>query len=133
MLRYLLISCAAARPNVLMLSSDSMDGRVLDPEQHMGRAVPMPHLRALAARGANFVSAYSHSPVCGPSRASALTSRFVSDIGVYNNYQEIAACPSCAHGVDPACVKWYGLEQCAAWAARFPVPLDLFSAFAGAG
>jgi arylsulfatase A-like enzyme len=125
--------CAAAPPNVLIISSDSMDGRVLDPLQHLGRATPLPNLRSLASRGANFVSAYSHSPVCGPSRAAALTSRFVSDLGVWNNYQEIADCPSCPNGVDPTCVKWYGLEQCRAWAAAFPVPLDLFQAFEDAG
>lgn len=124
---------ASAPPNVLLISSDSMDGRVLDSNQHLGRAVPMPYLRALAARGANFVTAYSPSPVCGPSRASALTSRYVSDIGVYNNYQEIAQCPKCEDGVDPTCVKWYGIATCKAWAAQFPVPLDLFQAFEDAG
>ena len=123
----------AARPNVLMISSDSMDGRVLDPDQHIGRSVPMPHLRALAARGTNFVGAYTPSPVCGPSRACALTSRFVSDLGVWNNYQEIASCPSCPGGVDPGCEKLYGLPQCQAWAAQFPVPSDLFKAFVDAG
>ncbi len=110
-----------------------MDGRVLDPLQHIGLAIPMPHLRALAARGANFVKAYSPSPVCGPSRAAALTSRFVSDIGVWNNYQEIADCPSCPDGVDPTCVHWYGLPRCKAWAAAFPVPLDMLQSFQNAG
>jgi len=126
-------AASASPPNVLIISSDSMDGRVLDPLQHIGRAVAMPNLRALASRGANFLSAYSPSPVCGPSRAAALTSRFVSDIGVYNNYQEIVSCPSCANGVDPTCVRLYGAAACAAWAAAFPVPLDMFGAFEAAG
>jgi len=57
----------------------------------------------------------------------------VSDIGVWNNYQEIAHCPKCENGVDPTCVKWYGLNQCQEWAADFPVPLDMFQAFEDAG
>lgn len=124
-------AAAAAPPNVLLISSDSMDGRVLDSRQHIGRSVQLPALRALAARGVNFVNAYSHSPVCGPSRAAMLTSRYVHDIGAWNNYQEIVSVRGA--GVDPACVRLYGAAQCEAWAAAFPVPLTLFDAFADAG
>jgi arylsulfatase A-like enzyme len=108
-----------------------MDGRVLDPDQHIGRSVAMPRLRALAAAGVNFVNAYTHSPVCGPSRASALTSRFIHDIGTFNNFQEIVASPV---GLDTRCVKRYGDAQCTAWAAEFPGPDGIFfDAFADAG
>lgn len=127
----LILPSRALPKNVLMMTSDSMDGRVLDSEQHIGRSVAMPNLRGLAARGTNFVNTYTHSPVCGPSRASALTSRFVHDIGTYNNYQEIVASPV---GLDTRCVSLYGEAQCSAWAAEYPVPDGiLFDAFVDAG
>jgi len=108
-----------------------MDGRVLNPDQHLGRSVALPRLRALAAAGTSFVNTYTHSPVCGPSRATALTSRFVHDIMVYNNYQELVDSPT---GLDTRCVRLYGEPQCAAWAAAYPVPDGiLFDAFADAG
>ena len=126
-----LARAAHAARSVLMMTSDSMDGRVIDPRQHIGRSVDMPRLRALAAAGTNFVNAYTHSPVCGPSRASALTSRYVHDIGTWNNYQELVASPT---GLDTRCVKLYGEAQCAAWAAAFPVPGGIFfDAFVDAG
>ena len=131
LLLLLLLPTAFALPNILMLSSDSMDGRVLDASQHLGRSVEMPFLRALAARGASFAKTYAHSPVCGPSRASALTSRFVSDIGAWSNYQELPGSPT---GPDKGCVANYGAEQCEAWAQAFPLPAGiLLDALAAAG
>lgn len=122
----------APQYNVLFLSSDSMDGRLLDPSTRYHTLVGMPALRGLAASGANFAMAYSHSPVCGPSRASLLTSRYVHEIGVWNNYQEIVPAPS-PTGVDDTCVKLYGLPQCLSWAAQYPVNYTLFDAFSEAG
>lgn len=125
-------SAQAQRKNVIMITSDSMDGRVLDPLQHIGRAVQLPNLRKLAESGTNFLAAYSHSPVCGPSRASALTSRFVHETGTWNNYQELYAGRG-ATGLDENCCKWYGCEQCARWAAQYPVNATFFDAFEDAG
>jgi choline-sulfatase len=133
----LLSSTAAAgaptpRPNILMITSDSMDGRVLDPRQHLGRSVDLPHLRALAARGPSFVNSYSPSPVCGPSRIAALTGRHVHQTGTWNNYQELPA--DATGALDASCVRLYGAPACAAWAAAYPVPSGvLFDAFAEAG
>ena len=118
--------------NVLFLSSDSMDGRLLDPTTRYQTLVEMPALRSLAASGANFAMAYSHSPVCGPSRASIVTSRYVHETGVWNNYQEIVPAPS-PTGVDDTCVTLYGLAQCRLWAAQYPVNYTLFDAFTEAG
>lgn len=115
--------------NILMITSDSMDGRVLDPLQHLGRSVDMPNLRALAARGTSFVNSYTSSPVCGPSRIAALTGRHVHETGTWNNYQELPA--DITGALDASCVKFYGEAACAAWAAQYPLPSGvLFDALA---
>lgn len=115
-----------------MITSDSMDGRVFDARQHLGRSVDMPHLRALAARGTSFVNSYSPSPVCGPSRVAALTGRHVHQTGTWNNYQELPA--DATGALDASCVHFYGEQQCGAWAAAYPVPSGvLFDSFAEAG
>jgi arylsulfatase A-like enzyme len=117
--------------NILMITSDSMDGRVLDARQHLGRSVALPHLRALAARGTSFINAYSPSPVCGPSRIAALTGRHVHQTGTWNNYQELPA--DATGALDASCVHFYGAAACAGWAAAYPVPSGvLFDAFAEA-
>lgn len=129
------VAAATAAPppyNILFLSSDSMDGRLLDPTTRYQTLVEMPALRSLAASGANFAMAYTHSPVCGPSRASMITSRYVHEIGVWNNYQEIVPAPG-PTGVDDTCVSLYGLSQCQSWAAQFPVNYTLFDALTDAG
>lgn len=115
-----------------MITSDSMDGRMLDPSHPIGHSVEMPYLRALSARGTNFVSSYTHSPVCGPSRASALTSRFVHDTGTWNNYQELVI--DVTGALDTRCIAHYGKAQCTEWAADYPSGSGiLFDAFADAG
>ena len=50
---------ASARPDLLLILTDSFDGRLLDPSSTLSRAVALPHLRRLAARGTNFVRAYT--------------------------------------------------------------------------
>jgi arylsulfatase A-like enzyme len=127
-----LVAAAPSQRNVVFLSSDSMDGRLLDPRTRYETLVAMPALRKLASSGANFVRAYSHSPVCGPSRASLMTSRFIHEIGVWNNYQELVPAPG-ATGVDDACVSLYGLQQCLSWAGQYPINYTMFDAFASAG
>lgn len=115
-----------------MLTSDSFDGRIVDPRQHLSRCVELPGISRLAARGTNFVAAYSHSPVCGPSRVAALTSRYVHDTGTWNNYQELPR--DVTGALDTRCVSLYGAAQCGAWADAHPVPSGLlFDAAAAAG
>lgn len=71
------------RPNVLFLMSDEHSGRV------MGCAgdgiVQTPTLDALAASGVRFSAAYCQNPICVPSRASLVTGRMPSNVGVFGN------------------------------------------------
>ena len=57
-----------------------------------------PHLDALAEEGVVFDNAYCNTPLCAPSRASLLTGRLPSAIGVYDNGAELpASIPTLAH------------------------------------
>ncbi|MFC0389685.1 sulfatase-like hydrolase/transferase [Muricoccus vinaceus] len=47
--------------------------------------LPTPHLDALAARGVRFAQAYVQSGICGPSRMSYYTGRYVSSHGATHN------------------------------------------------
>ena len=60
--------------------------------------VKTPNLDKLVENGVRFESAYANSPVCGPSRASMITGRFMSDIKCYDNASPLACdVPSIAH------------------------------------
>ncbi|UVY84105.1 sulfatase-like hydrolase/transferase [Brachybacterium sp. NBEC-018] len=76
------------RPNVLLISTDQqrfdMVGAAGNP------AVSTPHLDRLAAQGALFENCYVQNPVCSPSRASLMTSSYVSAHGLYENGVDIA-------------------------------------------
>ena len=62
------------------------------------RVVKSPNLDRLAENGVVFEHAYCSSPLCAPSRASFITGRLPSKIGVYDNGAELAASlPTIAH------------------------------------
>ena len=67
-----------ARPNVLVLMSDQMQGRVLEPES----PCRTPHLDALASRGVRIRHGYTPNPVCSPARASLMTGLLPHNHGV---------------------------------------------------
>ncbi|HYD55729.1 MAG TPA: choline-sulfatase [Burkholderiales bacterium] len=69
--------------NVLHVMADQLTARAL---RLYGNAVcRTPHLDALAARGTVFSNHYCNFPLCAPSRASMLTGRLASRVGVYDN------------------------------------------------
>jgi len=67
------------RPNVLWIMADQLRFDYLSCYGHPH--LQTPHLDALAARGVRFNKAYVQSPVCGPSRMSAYTGRYVRSHG----------------------------------------------------
>ena len=86
------------QPNILMIMADQLSALALATYGH--RVVRTPHLDALAARGVVFENAYCNFPLCAPSRASLMSGRLASRIGVYDNAAEFpAAIPTIAHGL----------------------------------
>ncbi len=69
----------AARPNVLVIVADDLGYG--DIGVHGGRAVPTPHLDALAAAGTRFTDGYVSAPYCSPSRAGFLPGRYQTRFG----------------------------------------------------
>ena len=67
------------RPNVLWIMADQLRFDYLSCTGHPHLRTP--HIDALAARGVRFDRAYVQSPVCGPSRMSAYTGRYVRSHG----------------------------------------------------
>lgn len=66
-------------PNVLWIMADQLRFDYLSCYGHPH--LHTPHIDALAARGVRFTNAYVQSPVCGPSRMSAYTGRYVRSHG----------------------------------------------------
>ncbi|MGV6811207.1 MAG: sulfatase-like hydrolase/transferase [Brevirhabdus sp.] len=67
------------RPNVLWIMADQLRFDYLSCYGHPH--LKTPHIDALAARGVRFTRTYVQSPVCGPSRMSAYTGRYVRSHG----------------------------------------------------
>ncbi|MHC4718383.1 MAG: sulfatase-like hydrolase/transferase [Planctomycetota bacterium] len=75
------------RPNILVIQTDSQDGRVFGAMGHpaMGRATP--NMDALAAGGTMFTTAYCNNPICCPSRASMWSGQYTHRCEGWNNYK----------------------------------------------
>lgn len=69
----------AKPPNVLWIMADQLRFDYLSCYGHPH--LHTPHIDALAARGVRFTNTYVQSPVCGPSRMSAYTGRYVRSHG----------------------------------------------------
>ena len=73
-------SAAETRPNVLFIMTDDQGpwalGSAGDPN------VRTPHLDRLRAEGARLTNCFSPTPVCSPARASVLTSRYGTEVGI---------------------------------------------------
>ncbi|MEJ6389564.1 sulfatase-like hydrolase/transferase [Gymnodinialimonas ulvae] len=67
------------RPNVLWIMADQLRFDYLSCYGHPH--LHTPHIDGLAARGVRFTNAYVQSPVCGPSRMSAYTGRYMRSHG----------------------------------------------------
>ncbi len=80
-------SKSARRPNILLIESDSMDGRAMGCMGHA--AAYTPNLDRLAEQGVLFNSAYCNSPQCVPSRSSMFSGKYTHKIEGWNNFKGI--------------------------------------------
>lgn len=83
--------------NILLICSDQHQRQALGCMRHPW--VRTPNLDRLAAAGTLYTQAYSNSPICGPSRISFMTGRYLHEVGPWCN-----------------CVPWDG--RAATWASR---------------
>ncbi len=84
------------RPNVLLIMADQLAAPAL--AAYGNAVVRTPNIDRLAREGAVFENAYCNYPQCAPSRASMLTGRLCSRIGVYDNAAELrASTPTLMH------------------------------------
>jgi arylsulfatase A-like enzyme len=72
----------AARPNVLMICADQFRADFVG-ANHENPSVITPNIDALSARGTNFSQTICNQPLCSPSRASFLTSRYATETDVW--------------------------------------------------
>jgi arylsulfatase len=76
------------RPNILILCTDQQRFDALGAAGNSH--IRTPHLDRLAREGALFTNCYVQAPVCGPSRASLMTSRYVHNHGQWANGVDIS-------------------------------------------
>jgi arylsulfatase A-like enzyme len=72
----------ARQPNVLMICADQFRADFIS-ASHENPSARTPHIDALANRGANFKQCISNQPLCSPSRASFMTSRYATETAVW--------------------------------------------------
>ena len=72
------------KKNILFIMCDQLRFDYLGCSGHPH--IKTPNIDKLAARGVSFTSAYCQSPICGPSRMSAYTGRYVSSHGSHSNF-----------------------------------------------
>ena len=90
-------------PNVLLVMADQLTPGAL--AAYGNGVVNATHLAALGRSGVVFDSAYCNSPLCAPSRASMMTGRLPSQIGVYDNAAELPASVPTLAGVHPHALR----------------------------
>ncbi|MEN9019797.1 MAG: sulfatase-like hydrolase/transferase, partial [Verrucomicrobiales bacterium] len=72
-------SSAKARPNILFIQTDDQAPWALGLEHGQVRT---PHMDRLFSEGMRLTNCFTVTPVCSPSRASLMTSRYGSELGI---------------------------------------------------
>ncbi|MDB2390335.1 choline-sulfatase [Alphaproteobacteria bacterium] len=84
------------QPNIMVIQADQLTALCLGA---YGKPLALtPHIDELASNGTTYLNNYCNNPVCGPSRASMMTGRLPSAVGVYDNAGEfLSSEPTFAH------------------------------------
>lgn len=89
------------QPNILIVMSDQHSRRWSSVYGHP--FLHTPNMQRLADNGVVFDSAYTNSPICVPARASFMTGKYVSNIGVWDNGTPLSSEePTWAHRLNAA-------------------------------
>lgn len=75
-----------AAPTLVLIMTDQLRADVLG--CYGGRAVPTPHIDALAAESTRFTQGYTASPYCLPSRSTILTGLYPHRHRAYSNFRD---------------------------------------------
>ena len=92
---------APPRPNILFLYADDQGAWTLGSQGNTD--VHTPALDRIAREGVVMSNAFVTTPVCSPARASLLTSRYGSELGITDYLQPER---DAERGLDPAAVTW---------------------------
>ena len=86
------------RPNILYIQSDQHNPYIMG--NSGDDVIETPNLDALAERGTSFNNAYCASPICVPSRTSAITGLYPHESEIWTNDQILSsAIPTYAHSL----------------------------------
>jgi choline-sulfatase len=94
------------RPNVVFILTDDQAPWALGASEHPHARTP--HMDRLVREGAYLVNSFTVTPVCSPSRASLMTSRYGTELGITD---WIKPGPEDELGLDPDTVTWPELLQ----------------------
>lgn len=75
-----LFGAADSRPNIVWISIEDT-GQEVAPYDPLAVT---PHIAGLAAEGVTFLNAFSHAPVCAPTRAGIITGVYPTSIGLHH-------------------------------------------------
>ncbi|XP_047411136.1 arylsulfatase K isoform X3 [Sciurus carolinensis] len=90
---------ASQAPNVVLVVSDSFDGRLTF---HPGsQVVKLPFINFMKTHGTSFLNAYTNSPICCPSRAAIWSGLFTHLTESWNNFK----------GLDPNYTTWMDVME----------------------
>jgi uncharacterized sulfatase len=102
---------ALRRPNILFLYTDDQAAWTLGGAGN--RDASTPHIDRLAAEGATFRNSFVTTPVCSPSRAGLIASRYGTEVGITDYLQP--AGEDAARGLDTRFAAWPRVFQAAGY------------------
>lgn len=116
-------SAAEARPNVVFIGAEDVSPRF---GCYGDRAARTPNLDRLASEGARFDRAFTHCPVCAPSRSGMVTGMYPISFGTHHMRSRLAKAPPRLFTEDLLTagyhVRWPGKTD-----FNFPPPAHAFS------
>jgi N-sulfoglucosamine sulfohydrolase len=86
----LTLHAAESRPNIVWIVSEDMSA---DLGCYGDAQAITPHLDKFAAQGARFTRAFSHAPVCAPSRSGLITGQYPTTIGTHHMRSKLISPP----------------------------------------